>query len=81
MAEIFDFYCTARFLGVALHVFFPDHQGELVLRKFNDKGKKKWSVAIILDSSRRPVRLFRTSVVHKYDVLDNPYHMMLKRER
>lgn len=81
MAEIFDFYCTARFLGVEVRVFTPDHQGELVLRKFNDKGKKKRSVAIILDSSRRPVRLFRTYVVHKCDVLDNPYLMMLNSQR
>jgi len=81
MAEIFDFHCTAKFLGVELHVYSPDYQGELVLRKFNDKSKKKRSIAIILDSSRRPVRLFSTLVVHKHRVLDNPYYMLLKRHK
>ena len=82
MVEIFDFYCTAKFLGVALHVFSPDYDTELLLNRFNDKGgKQKRSIAIVVDSSRHPVRLFSTLVVHKHHVLDNPYYMLLKKRK
>jgi len=84
MVEIFDFYCTAKFLGVALHVFSPDYDTELLLNRFNDKGgdhNNKRSIAIVVDSSRRPVRLFSTLVVHKHRVLDNPYYVLLKKRR
>ncbi|KAL7454468.1 hypothetical protein ACHAWC_006136 [Mediolabrus comicus] len=82
MIEIFDMYCTARFLGVEVRVFTPDFENELVLNRFNETGgKKEFVVAVVMDWSRRPVRLFRTYVVHKSDVLDNPYHMMLKRQK
>lgn len=37
------------------------------------------AIAVVMDSSRRPVRLFRTYTVHKHGVLDDPYHIMLKR--
>ena len=82
MIEIFDMYCTARSLGVEVGVFTPDFESELVLNRFNEKGgKKKFVVAVVMDSSQRPVRLFRTYTVHKCDVLDNPYLTMLKRRK
>lgn len=65
-----------------MRVFTPNFESELDLRKFNEKGKKKkLAVAVVMDSSRRPVRLFRTNIVHKHYVLDNPYLMMLKRRK
>lgn len=80
--EIFDMYCTARSLGVEVRVFTPDFESELVLNRFNERGgKKKFVVAVVMDSSQRPVRLFRTYTVHKHDVLDDPYHMVLKRRK
>jgi len=82
MIEIFDMYCTARLLGVEVRVFTPDFENELVLNRFNEKGgKKELVVAVVMDSSRRPVRLFRTYTVHKHAVLDDPYHIVLKRRR
>ena len=82
MLEIFDMYCTARFLGVEVDVFTPDFESELVLNRFNERGgKKKIVVAVVMDSSQRPVRLFRTIIVHKHYVLDDPYHLVLKRRK
>jgi hypothetical protein len=82
MIEIFDMYCTARFLDVEVRVFTPDFENELILNRFNEKGpKKEFVVAVVMDSSRRPVRLFRTYTVHKHDVLDDPYHIVLKRRK
>ena len=82
VAELFDYFCTARFLGVEMCVFAPDYESELVVNRFNEKGsKRKKCVAVVLDSSRRPVRLFSTSVVHKHFVLDNPYYVLLKKRK
>jgi hypothetical protein len=82
VAELFDYFCTARFLGVEMCVFSPDYESELVLNRFNEKGgKMKRCIAVVLDSSRRPVRLFSTSVVHKHNVLDNPYYVLLKKRK
>ena len=82
MIEIFDMYCTAKFLGMEVRVFTPDFEKELVLNRFNEKGgKRKKAIAIVMDSSQRPVRFFRTFTVHKHDVLDDPYHIMLKRRK
>ena len=82
MLEIFDMYCTALFLGVEVDVFTPDFESELVLNRFNEKGgKEKIVVAVVMDSSQRPVRLFRTYTVHKHYVLDDPYHLVLKRRK
>lgn len=76
LANAFDINCLALFLDCEIVVFFPNHNDELGIFRYNRNGKNlklKRHIAIVFNGNVFPYHVFSTKLVHKDDRFHNPY--------
>ena len=74
--ESIDVYCISNMFGVEIYVFSPDYSSPLMLTSFVyecDKGSSTKQISIVVDNSKHPTRVYRTTVVPVNKISKNPY--------
>ena len=74
--ESIDVHCISNMFGVEIYVFSPDYSSPLMLSLSEykcDKGSSTKQISIVVDNSKHPTRVYRTTVVPVNKISNNPY--------
>lgn len=74
--EAIDLHCIANMFGIEICVFCPDYSIPTMLGTFKykcEKGTSRKEIAIVVDASKYPTWVYRTTMVTVTKIGDNPY--------